>query len=216
MELHKDLTGRAELNTKALCICLMMLIVALLFIGMVVTNTWKLRLSTAESTIQTLQLKEQTLDLALEFGFDPMVVQTTQRLSTKAFHEKHDPITWRFVKTDKELAYLILSVIQTESHGDPAAKNKSGASGLTQMMFSTAKQYDKTLKPEELLTLPKNLEIAVTHFVDLLERYRGNHYLAVLAWNRGITGADRILAAGVGTDEYVTSVFTQAALRNAQ
>lgn len=168
------------------------------------------------STISALKQKEQTLDLALEFGFDPMIVQVTQQLATNAFKVKHAPITWRFVKTDKELAYLLLSIIQTESRGDSTAYNRSGASGLTQLLFSTAKQYDKNLKPADLLTLPKNLEIAMTHFVNLLEQYRGNPYLATLAWNRGSTGADRIAVSGVNTDAYVNAVFMQAAVRNAQ
>ncbi len=175
-----------------------------------------LSLMAAKTEITQLKNVQQTLDLAIEFGFDPMVVQTVQHLAQKEFSAKHDPITWRFVKTDKELTYLLLSIVQTESRGDITAYNKSGASGLTQMLFSTARQYDKNLKPSDLLILPKNLEIAVTHFVGLLEKYRGNHYLAVLAWNRGVTGADRIITAGIGSDAYVTSVFEQAALRNAK
>ncbi len=163
-----------------------------------------------------LRQRSETLDLALEFGFDPMIVQVTQQLATNAFKAKHEPITWRFVKTDKELAYLVLSIIQTESRGDSSAYNKSGASGLTQLLFSTAKQYDKNLKPSDLLTIPKNLEIAMTHFVSLLEKYRGNPYLSILAWNRGATGADRIVSAGIETDAYVNAVFMQAAVRNAK
>lgn len=169
------------------------------------------------SIISGLREKEKTLDLALEFGFDPMIVQTAQRLATNAFKAKHDPITWRFVKTDKELCYLLLSIVQTESRGDAQATNKtSSAAGLTQLLYSTAKQYDKNVKPAELLTIPKNLEIAMTHFVELLERFRGNPYLTVLAWNRGATGADRILTAGLDKDAYVNAVFMQAAVRNAK
>ncbi len=171
---------------------------------------------TQKNIMIALQEKEKTLDLAIEFGFDPMIVQTVQRLSVKEFCAKHAPITWRFVKTDKELAYLVLSLVQTESRGEVTAYNKSGASGLTQMLFSTARQYDKNLKPSDLMVMPKNLELAMTSFVSLLEHYRGNHYLAILAWNRGITGADRIITAGIGSDAYVTSVFEQAALRNAK
>ncbi len=170
-----------------------------------------------KSALVALQSKEQTLDLALEFGFDPMIVQTVQHLAEKEFKAKHAPITWRFVKTDKELCYLVLSIIQRESSGDATARNKtSSAAGLTQLLYSTARQYDKNVTQEDLLTIPKNLEISMTHFVELLEKFKGNPYLAMLAWNRGITGADRILTAGIGSDAYVTSVFEQAAMRNAR
>ncbi len=185
-------------------------------VGQQMDDTLDLMLRARANELSDLRAKAQTLDLAIEFGFDPLVVQTVQRLSVKEFCAKHAPITWRFVKTDKELAYLVLSMIQIESHGEITAYNKSGASGLTQMLLSTARQYDKNVKSVDLLVMPKNLELAMTSFVSLLEHYRGNHYLAILAWNRGITGADRILTAGIGSDAYVTSVFEQAALRNAK
>ncbi len=56
----------------------------------------------------------------------------------------------------------------------------------------------------------------MTHFVTLVEKYRGNPYLAILAWNRGAAGADRVISAGVNADAYVNAVFTQAAVRNAK
>src|SRR3990167_2273652 len=126
----------------------------------------------AAAELQRLQAASRTLDLAIEFGFDPIIVQITEQLSRDVFRKRKCPScpTWRWVDSDRKLTYLILSIIQIESGGNPRAYNPSGASGLTQLMYSTAIAYDKDLKREELLQIPKNLQISVAHFVDLLER----------------------------------------------
>lgn len=168
--------------------------------------------------INELYDKEETLNLALEFGFDPMIVQITRQLSANVMrNRKGDAVVWRFVRTERELTYLLLSIVQIESRGDYRAHNPSGASGLTQLLFSTARQYDKDLQPSELFTIPKHLDIAVQHFVDLLVKYRGNYTLAVLAWNRGSGAVDRSIALGQSPENnYARLLFTQAAMRNAQ
>ena len=178
------------------------------------------KITVLESENAELRKSEETLDLAMEFGFDPMIVKITQQLSENVMRSRNaqpGTTTWRFVRTDKELAYLLLSVVQVESGGDPAAYNKSGASGLTQLMFSTARMYDKKLQPNELFTIPKHLQIAVDHFVDLLDRYNGNPTLAVLAWNRGSGIVDRTLALGQSPENgYSKLIYERAVLRNAE
>ena len=168
---------------------------------------------------QTTQLEDRsrTLDLSIEFGFDPLIVQVTRQLAKDVFATRYcDCPTWRFVKTPDELAYVILSVIQAESGGNFRAYNASGASGLTQMLLSTARQYDKELQPAELFTIPKHLRLAMTHFVELLEKYQGNVALTVISWNRGSGAVDRLVSMGQSPDNnYAYTVFTQAAIRNA-
>ena len=180
----------------------------------------QVQLDSATKLISDLRDKEQTLDLSIEFGFDPMIVQITRVLATDAIKSNWCTAcpTWRFIRTEKDLTYVLLSLIQTESHGDFMAVNKtSGASGLTQLMLPTAKQYDKTVQASDLLTIPKHMKIAVIYFVDLLKKYNGNYTLAVLAWNRGPGTVDRAIAFGQSPESnYARLVFTQAALRNAR
>ena len=165
-----------------------------------------------------LQDEEETLNLAVEFGFDPMIVQIVRMLSTDAIKTHACACaTWRFVKTERDLTYLVLSVIQVESGGNFRAYNPGGpAYGLTQLLLSTARQYDKNVQSADLLTIPKNLKIAMDHFVGLLEKYRGNYTLAVLSWNRGSTAVDRSIAIGESPENgYARTLFLQAAMRNA-
>lgn len=171
-----------------------------------------------ERIVQLLD-QEETLNLSMEFGFDPMIVQVTRKLAADAIRTRSCACkTWRFVKTEKDLTYLVLSIVAIESRGDYKAFNPAGpAYGLTQFVMSTARQYDKSITDKDLFTIPKHMALAMTHFVDLLERYKGNASLAVWAWNRGSGGVDRSVALGESTDSaYAKMVFTQAAMRNAQ
>ena len=174
--------------------------------------------ASGQAELQRLQTAARTLDLAIEFGFDPIIVQVTEQLSRDVFRKRKCPScpTWRWVDSDRKLTYMLLSIIQIESGGSARAYNPSGASGLTQLLYSTAVAYDKNLKREELFEIPKNLQISVAHFVDLLERYHGNEHLAILAWNRGIGSVARSIALGQSPENgYAIKVFEQAALRNA-
>lgn len=174
--------------------------------------------------IAYLEYRQETLDLAVEFGFDPIIVDVTRNLTHGVFkseYSRRKPLTWRFVRTERDLTYMILSLIQTESHGDYKAVNvpngPSSGIGLTQLILSTAKQYDRGVNQQDLMTIPVHMKIAVQYFVDLLEKYNGNFTLAVLAWNRGPGTVDRVIALGNSPENgYARAVFTQAAMRNAK
>ena len=162
--------------------------------------------------------REKTLNLAMEFGFDPMIVQTVRQLSANALRRNRSrPVMWRFVRTDDDLAYIMLSIISAESGGEVRAVGDSGrAFGLTQMWLTTAQMYDRKITANRLLTIHGNLTLAMNHFLDLLQRYDGNFTLAVLAWNRGSGAVSRSLALGASPENgYSYRVFAQAALRNA-
>jgi hypothetical protein len=191
--------------------------------GILHLETSNILYSTQESKIaaERIQTKNdrEILDLATEFGYDPLIVAVVRQESTVAFRQRAcDCPTWRFVKSDKELTYLLLSIIQIESRGDVRAVNPAGpAYGLTQLLMSTARDYDDRVNQQQLLTIPKNLHIAVLHFVDLLEHFHGNYTLAIIAWNKGANGVDRSIALGESPDNgYARTVFYQALTRNAQ
>ena len=179
----------------------------------------KAKLFTQQNTELEIARKIEILNLATEFGYDPLIVHVVVQESSLLFHQRYCKCpTWRFVRTERELAYLLLSIISVESKGNYSAFNAGGpAYGLTQLLLSTARMYDRNVQQYELLSIPKNIHIAMQHFVDLLEKYHGNYMLAVLAWNRGSAGVDRSIAMGESPENgYAHLVFTQAAMENAK
>ena len=108
------------------------------------------------------------------------------------------------VKTD-----LLLAVIQTESHGDPAAISRAGAMGIMQLMPATSAQYgvSNPFDPQA------NIAGGVHYLHDLLHRYHGNVSYALAAYNAGPGLVDAVhgIPAIPETRSYVARIT--AALR---
>jgi soluble lytic murein transglycosylase-like protein len=106
---------------------------------------------------------------------------------------------------DPELAFRL---VRLESEFNPHAISKVGAIGLTQLMPSTAKMLDKKVVTREQLFNPQtNLRVGFRYLRSLLDMYKGNVNLALLAYNRGEDAVWRDVRAGVdpgnGYDRWV-------------
>jgi soluble lytic murein transglycosylase-like protein len=104
---------------------------------------------------------------------------------------------------------LVMAVIQTESHGDPAAISRAGAEGLMQLMPATSAQYGVV----NAFDAQANINGGTHYLGDLLHRYRGNLKLALAAYNAGPGLVDAVhgIPAIPETRSYVAHVI--AALR---
>ncbi len=95
---------------------------------------------------------------------------------------------------DPDLAFRLVRV---ESVFQPRARGPQGALGLTQLMPSTARAIDSSLKTEEQILEPvTNLRTGFRYLRRLIERYRGDVRLGLLAYNRGEGTVDRALRGG--------------------
>lgn len=92
------------------------------------------------------------------------------------------------------LAFRLVSV---ESGFDLHAKSSAGAVGLTQVLPSTARFYDAGLTTTQLYDRDTNLRLGFRYLHDLLARYDDNLERALLAYNRGPSKVQELLAAGV-------------------
>lgn len=95
---------------------------------------------------------------------------------------------------DPELAFRL---VRLESEFNPHAVSKTGAIGLTQMMPSTAKMFDKNISRDKLFVADVNLKLGMHYLRSLLDMYSGNVRLALLAYNRGEDAVWRDVRAGV-------------------
>jgi len=105
---------------------------------------------------------------------------------------------------DPELAFRL---VRLESEFNPHAVSKVGAVGLTQLMPSTATMIEKGLTRENLFVARTNLRVGFRYLRSLLDQYKGNVRLALLAYNRGEDAVWRDVRAGVnpgnGYDQFV-------------
>jgi len=95
---------------------------------------------------------------------------------------------------DPELAFRL---VRLESEFNPRAVSKTGAIGLTQLMPSTAVMFDKTVTRDKLFVADVNLKIGMHYLRTLLDMYKGDVSLALLAYNRGEDAVWRDVRAGV-------------------
>jgi soluble lytic murein transglycosylase-like protein len=95
---------------------------------------------------------------------------------------------------DPDLGFRLVRV---ESRFNPRARSPAGALGLAQLMPSTARTLDRSLRTEaQILDPTTNLRLGFSYLRRHLDRYDGDVRLALLAYNRGYHNVDRALRAG--------------------
>jgi soluble lytic murein transglycosylase-like protein len=95
---------------------------------------------------------------------------------------------------DPQLAF---ELVRVESRFNPRAVSPVGALGLTQLMPATARILSPGISRQQIFERETNLRLGFRFFRSLLNYYEGDVRLALLAYNRGPTTVDRLLAAGV-------------------
>jgi soluble lytic murein transglycosylase-like protein len=85
-------------------------------------------------------------------------------------------------RIDPELAFPL---VKLESQFNERATSPVGASGLTQLMLGTARDYDKTITRESIYHRETNLRIGFRYLRRLIKWQKGDVQMALLAYNRG-------------------------------
>ncbi len=113
-------------------------------------------------------------------------------------------------KTVPEL--LVLSVMREESHFNPEVESIAGAIGLMQLMPKTATYIGKLLnlkiKQDKLKNPKLNIRLGTTYLNRLLNRYKGNIFHTLAAYNGGPTNVRRWLKKNksADNDDFVESI----------
>jgi soluble lytic murein transglycosylase-like protein len=96
---------------------------------------------------------------------------------------------------DPELAFRL---VRTESRFHTRARGPAGALGLTQLMPSTARSMDPSLRTEAAVLEPAtNLRLGFRYMRMMIDKFGGDVRLGLLAYNRGETAVKRALKRGV-------------------
>jgi soluble lytic murein transglycosylase len=95
--------------------------------------------------------------------------------------------------------YLVISLISVESRFRPEAVSSVGAVGLMQLMPPTATWVAEEngilgFSSEQLRDPEMNASLGTWYLAHLLDRYAGDEFLALAAYNAGPTAVDRWLA----------------------
>lgn len=99
--------------------------------------------------------------------------------------------------------YLILAIIKTESGFNKLATSQKNAKGLMQIMDSTAEEINNNAEVVEDINeaniYDENINIALgcKYFSDLVNKYEGNYYIAICAYNAGMGNVNKWLEQGI-------------------
>lgn len=99
-----------------------------------------------------------------------------------------------FEDLDPELGFRLVRV---ESSFRRDAVSHKGAIGYTQILPSTARWLDPSVKRADLFDPETNLHLGFRYLRYLLDEYRGEVRLALLAYNRGPTTVAGLLSLGL-------------------
>ena len=94
---------------------------------------------------------------------------------------------------DPDLAFRL---VKLESDFNVHAKSPVGAIGLTQLMPSTARFYQKDITVQKLHNPNTNLRIGFRYLRGLVSEYHGNVGMALLVYNRGPVAVEKARAQG--------------------
>ena len=126
-----------------------------------------------------------------ELNGGPLTFALRYRISTDLAREIHEAAKEEGI--DPELGFRLVRV---ESVFNPRARSRVGALGLTQLMPSTARWFDRSLTHERILEPRTNLRVGFRYLHRLIDKYDGDLQLALLAYNRGDGAVDRDLRRG--------------------
>ncbi len=144
---------------------------------------------------------------SLPFGVDPREVARRESLSR--WHRIYTYSTRYRIKPDlarriydaaitaglePELGFRLVRV---ESVFDTKAASPVGATGLTQLMLGTAREFEPNVTRELLLDPDINLRIGFKYLRALIREYKGNLKLALLVYNRGPVAVQKALSLGM-------------------
>jgi len=101
--------------------------------------------------------------------------------------------------------YLVLSIIRVESGFNPNAVSNKEARGLMQVRDATfadvSDMFSDTSKNIDLYNPETNIKIGIAYFKKLVNKYDGNYYIALLAYNAGMGNVDSWITRGIIKDD---------------
>lgn len=99
--------------------------------------------------------------------------------------------------------YLIVSIIKCESNFNEMATSHKEAKGLMQIMDATATDIDNEItEGYNIYDIDTNINLGCKYFASLIDRYGGNYYLAICAYNAGIGNVNKWIQSGILTYEF--------------
>ena len=130
------------------------------------------------------------------------IFNVTEKIMKKIYPKTYSEYVTDYSKEYDVDPLLVYAVIKAESNFKEDVVSNSNAKGLMQLMDSTADEVasniitDTTFESNMLFDAKTNIKIGTKYLSELLQKYDGNYYLAVAAYNAGIGTVDKWIQEG--------------------
>lgn len=129
------------------------------------------------------------------------VVNIQDIIFKKIYPQKYKEYVYKYSLENNMDPLLVFSVIKAESNFNKNVVSSSGAVGLMQLMEKTALEQANNLGKEyeykDLYNPEINIQLGISYLSELVNRYNGNIYLAITAYNAGIGVVDGWIKDGI-------------------
>ncbi|MCM3256984.1 phage tail tape measure protein [Paenibacillus lautus] len=125
----------------------------------------------------------------------PSSVSTQPTTSSKSYTGKYANAVNKYASDYGIDPNLIAAIIQQESTFNPNAGSSAGARGLMQLMPGTAKE----MGVKDITNPADNIAGGTRYFAQMLQRYKGDVELALMAYNAGPSRIDKWIDSGRST-----------------
>lgn len=131
-----------------------------------------------------------------------IVLKPQNYILKKIYPKEYEEYVYKYAEENDIDPLLIFSIIKVESNFNRNITSISGAIGLMQLMESTAVEMadeigEEVIIKESLYNPEKNIKIGVNYYAYLVERYNGNIFIALAAYNAGIGNVDAWIQKGI-------------------
>lgn len=126
-----------------------------------------------------------------------MVMLGIHAIKTFVYPLKYKEQIIKYSKANNIDPYLILAIINTESKFNKDAVSNMKAKGLMQITKPTAEEINnmtnstEQINDDTIYDVDVNLDIGCYYLASLIERYNGNYYLAICAYNAGMGNVNK-------------------------
>lgn len=135
-------------------------------------------------------------------------------LKSYIYPRKHFDVIKEEAQKNNIDPYLVLAVIKTESGFNKLATSKKEAKGLMQIMDTTAQDINdnanivEDIENTNLYDENINIALGCNYLKSLIDKYEGNYYIAICAYNAGMGNVNKWLNEGILPKDLQTSDIT--------